>query len=262
LTVQNFGGDVVVRTWPRDAVRVQARHGRKLKVNISTTPAGVVVRSQGTPASIDYEISVPSWMPIRVTGTYAFISVEGAQSEVYAETTRGDVLIKGGTGAVTAKSISGEVVIEGANGRIMASSVNEDVRITGAGGDITAESSNGDISLSQVRSENIEVSTINGNVSFAGAPAERARYRVTTHNGNITVDVPPASNVTFNVRTYEGRFSSTLTLQGPPRAEVRRGRRTAYILGNGSAEMDLESFGGTIRIGPPAPRAKEKEKSK
>jgi len=251
LVIDNFAGEVVIRTWNRDALRVQARHPRSTKVSVSSTPAGVVVRArQEAPSSVDYTITAPAWMPVKVSGTYVFIDIEGAQSEVSAETTRGDVTIKGGTGVISAKSIMGDVVVEGASGRITASSVNEEVRITGASGDITAETSNGDITLTQIRSASVEVSTINGNIAFSGLPAERGRYRFTTHNGGISVDVPQTANVTFNVRTYEGRFSSGLDLQGPPQSEVRRGRRTTYVLGTGSAEMDLESFGGVIRIGP------------
>jgi DUF4097 and DUF4098 domain-containing protein YvlB len=253
LTVDNFAGEVVIRTWNRDSLRVQARHDRQVKVNIRNTAAGVTISSehQGR-GSVDFEISMPAWMPVKVGGTYNFITVEGAQSEVSAETTRGDIVIKGGTGTVTAKSISGEVIVEGARGRIIASSVNEGIRITDASGDISAESNNGDIRLTAIKSPSVEANTINGSIDFEGPPVDRGRYRLTTHNGNINVAVPESSNVSFTVRTYQGRFSPTLTnLTGPPRSEVRQGRRTTYTLGNGSADMELESFGGSIRVGGP-----------
>jgi DUF4097 and DUF4098 domain-containing protein YvlB len=259
LTVENFAGDVVIKAWDRDALRVQARHDARSKVNIRTTAAGVVVEADHPGrGSVDYEISAPSWMPVKVVGTYNFITVEGSQSEVSAETTRGDVVIKGGTGTVTARSIMGDVIVEGARGRVTASSVNEGVRITGASGDVTAESTNGDISLTQMKSQSVEVSTINGNITFDGQPTDRGRYRFTTHNGDITLGIPESSNVSFTLRTYQGSFSSTLKLNGPPSSEVRQGRRTTYILGTGSAEMELESFGGSIRIGVPGVKSKEK----
>lgn len=252
LTVENFGGDVVVRTWPRDEVRVRASHGRRTKVVVRTTAAGVVVRAdQSVPGSVDYQISIPTWMSVRVSGTYAFIDVEAGEGEVVAETTRGDVVVKGGSGTVTAKSIMGDVVVENARGRVTASSVNEDVRLTGVSGDLLVESNNGDIQMSNIRATSIDASTINGDITFEGPPADRGRYRFATHNGDIVADVPPASSVTFHVRTYQGRLLTSLDLQGPPRSEVQRGRRTTYTLGAGSAEMELETFGGTIRIGPP-----------
>ncbi|MBA2304657.1 MAG: hypothetical protein H0W08_18770, partial [Acidobacteria bacterium] len=182
LTVENFAGEVVIKAWERDSLRVQARHDSRAKVNIRTTAAGVAIRTDNQArGSVDYEISAPAWMAIKVVGTYNFITVEGSQSEVSAETTRGDVVIKGGTGSIVARSIQGEVIVEGVRGRLTASSINEGVRITGASGDISAESTNGDITLTQIKSQNVEVSTINGDVQFDGQLTDRGRYRFTTH---------------------------------------------------------------------------------
>ena len=116
LTLDDLSaGEVVIRTWDRDAVRVQARHRERAKVSIRPSAAQLSISSDsGAMGSTDFEISVPTWMPMRVSGTFNFITVEGAQSEVVAETTRGDVVIKGGSGAITAKSIQGEVIVEGA----------------------------------------------------------------------------------------------------------------------------------------------------
>ena len=61
LTVDNFAGEVVIKAWDRDSLRVQARHGSRAKVNIRTTPSGVVVTAQQpTPSSVDYEITAPA----------------------------------------------------------------------------------------------------------------------------------------------------------------------------------------------------------
>ena len=252
LVVDNFAGEVIVRTWDRDAIRVLARHRAQAKVNISPTASVVTIRSNsGSVGSVDYEITAPAWMPMRISGTYNFVTVEGAQSEVIAETTRGDVVIKGGTGTITAKSIQGEVIVEGARGRVTASSVNEGIRISDTSGDITAETTNGDIRMTNVKSANVEIATINGDIVYDGAPADRGRYRFATHNGNIILYVPETANVAFTVRTYNGSFQSAIPVKGPPRSEVRQGRRTTYTLGTGSAEMEMESFGGSIRVRRP-----------
>ena len=263
LVVDNFAGEVIVRTWDRDALRVQARHRESAKVSIDPAASVVTVRSRsGGVGSVDYEITAPSWMPMRISGTYNFVTVEGAQSEVFAETTRGDVIIKGGTGTISAKSIQGAVVVEGARGRVTANSVNEGIRISDTAGDITAETTNGDIRMTNVKSTNVEVTTVNGDIVYDGAPAERGRYRFATHNGNVVLYVPESANVAFTVRTYNGSFQSAINLSGPPRSEVRQGRRTTYTLGTGSAEMEIESFGGSIRVRRPgtAPSATTKDK--
>jgi len=253
LLIDNFAGEVILKVWDRDQVRVQARHAARVKVAVRPTGPSISVRSDssGPPASVDYEITAPGWMPVKVEGTYNFITIEGAKAEVSAETTRGDIVVKGGTGTIVAKSVQGAVHVEGARGKVTASSVNEGITVVDVSGDVTAETTNGSVSMTKVTSSYVQATTINGDVTFDGVIAENGRYSFATHNGNINVGVPENSNATFAVRTYNGDFATNLQLAGPPRTEARRGRRVTYTLGNGSAEMELETFGGSIRIRRP-----------
>src|SRR5262249_47248025 len=54
LSINNMAGEVVIRTWDKDALRVQARHSPRVKVNIRQSEAGVTVRaaSDGPAASV------------------------------------------------------------------------------------------------------------------------------------------------------------------------------------------------------------------
>ena len=76
--------------------------------------------------------------------------------------------------------------------------------------------------------------------------------------------IPESTNATFTVRTYNGEFSSNLQTKAV--GEIRRGRRATYSLGNGGAEVELESFGGSIRLRRPGtvapPRGKDKDHEK
>ena len=249
LTINNFAGDITVRAWNRDELRVQARHSVRTKINVRTTPAGLSVSAsseRGPAGAVDYEISVPAWMPIQVDGQFNFVSVEGTASDVTAETVRGDIAIKGGSGFVSAKSVEGKVTVDGARGRVEAHSVNEGIAISASSGEIVAETINGPITLSRIESGNVDAGTVNGDVTYDGNAAEKGRYRLTTHNGNIIVTLPASASALFSVRTYNGDFSSSLPVKGE--GDPRRGRRVTYTLGSGSAEFALESFGGTIRL--------------
>jgi DUF4097 and DUF4098 domain-containing protein YvlB len=248
LTISNFAGEVNVRTWEKDSVRVQAHHASRARVNIRTTPNMVAISSSGptAPPAVAYVITVPAWMPVRVDGTYNSVSVEGAQNEVSAETVRGAIVVKGGTGSVTAKSVEGDVIVEGARGRITAHSVNDGIRITNTTGDISAETVNGAITLTGVQANNVEVATVNGHVTYDGVVLDGGKYRFSTHNGNIVVGIPEGSNATFTIRTHQGRFSPTLPVKGV--GEAARGQRAVYTLGTGRAEVEMESFNGTIRL--------------
>jgi hypothetical protein len=262
LSVNNFAGEVQVRTWDRDAVRVQAFHGRRSSVSIKPGSGVLVVTSSGMSAAIDYDISVPAWMPIKIEGTYLYVAVEGTQADVTAETVRGDISIKGGSSMVTAKSVEGEIILDGVRGKVNASSINQGVTVNGASGELSVETVNGPITLNNIESSTVDVSSVNGNLKYDGNTAANGRYRFTTHNGNISVGVPENGSAAFIVRIYNGSVRSDLQLQGG--AEARRGQRITYTLGSGSAEFELESFGGTIQLrrrgsDGPLKRLKDKE---
>jgi hypothetical protein len=246
LSVNAFAGEVIVRGWARDAVRVQGRHSTRTRVTVKLTEPVLAVSASGSPGSVDYEISVPAWMPVKIEGTYVYISVEGTQADIAAETVRGDIVVKGGATTVTAKSVEGEVILDGPRGKINASSVNQGVTITGGSGELAVETVNGHISLSNMESTSVEAASINGNLKYDGTVAPSGRFRFSTHNGNIVVAVPESASAAFTVRTYNGSLNTNLPLKTS--GEIRRGQRATYTLGSGSADFELESFGGTIQL--------------
>ena len=227
LNVSNDAGEVVLRTWDRDSLRVQASHTARVtdRHPDDRQHRDRAVARVGRPAGgVDYEITAPAWLPVKVSGQFIYIGIEGAQNEVSAETVRGDIVVKGGSGFVTAKSIQGEVIVEDAKGRINASSVNEGIRITGAIGDITAETTNGDIIADQGRSQEPRSDHRQRRHPLRRLDRRRRPYRFSTHNGDITMILPENTNATFTVRTYNGDFSSNLPTKAVGEVPARTAR--------------------------------------
>jgi DUF4097 and DUF4098 domain-containing protein YvlB len=261
LFVSNFAGEVVVHAWDRDQVRVQARHSGRVRVNIR--PADNALRvssssSSGTP-SVDYDIRVPAWMPVRVNGQFNYVEVEGTQADVYAENVRGDIRVKGGAGVVSLKSIEGDVYAEDSKGRLTVSSVNEGVTLVRPSGEINVETINGEITVSDARANSAEATTVNGDVRYTGIIADNGLYRFNTHQGDVTMGVQDKLNATVSIRSYQGDFRSSF----PFKAEnAGRGRRQTFTVGTGTAQIELESFGGEIRLRRLSEMPPEKAKEK
>jgi DUF4097 and DUF4098 domain-containing protein YvlB len=249
LSIDSYAGEVVIRGWEKDAVRVQATHKPGTTVDIQKDASLITINASTNPphSPVDYEITAPTWMPMKIEGQYIFVTVEGIQGELSVTTVRGDIVLRNVSSA-TAKTIKGAIEVDGARGRMALSSVNEDIKIAGTSGDLSADTTNGSITLERVESTNVQITTVNGDITFDGSVADKGHYSFATHNGDITMTVPATVNATFTVRTYSGEFVSSLPAKGPDPAEVRRGRRVTYTLGTGSAEVEMESFGGEIRL--------------
>jgi DUF4097 and DUF4098 domain-containing protein YvlB len=249
LDVRLFGGEVVLRGWARDEVRVRATHFRTDEIDLQAVGLTVTLRARarrGTPHAIDLAIDVPTWMGVSIAGTYVDISVTGTRGSINAQTVRGDVRVKGGHGAIALKSIEGEVVLEGAEGRADLSATNNGIRVTGLTGDLFAETVNGSVTLQAIQSRSVVVGTVGGDVTWDGSIARDGRYQFATHDGDIDVTLGARPDVTVSVRAFEGVFHSAFPVQAPT-GRGQAGRATC-VIGSGAAHLELETYRGTISL--------------
>jgi DUF4097 and DUF4098 domain-containing protein YvlB len=257
LDLVNAAGDVIVKVWDRDAVRVEADHSTRDRVDIETDGQLLTIRSRserGRSRSVDYTITVPAWMAVSIRGTYADVAIDGVGADVSVETNGGDINVSGGNGFVSLKSVQGQIRLARAKGRVELRSVNEGIILADIAGDLMAETTNGSITLDRIDSANVDLYTVNGTISYDGPIKDKGVYRLTTHNGQVAMPIPEKANVELTVRTYSGSFRSTFPLNLD--TDQSRRKRFTLTLGNGSAKVDLESFGGTIalrRPGEPRP---------
>ncbi|MGH7517838.1 MAG: DUF4097 family beta strand repeat-containing protein [Gemmatimonadales bacterium] len=253
LEVNAHAGEIVVRAWNRNAVRVRAELPPRARLAIDRSPAAVSVHTSGQRAGqADYDISVPAWMVVNLNGVNTTMTVDGVQAAIRAETVNGDIAVKGGDGLVSLRTVEGSVTLEGAKGRIDVGSVNADVTVRNAEGEVQAETVNGGITLAGMRSESVDANTVNGDLVYDGTIRSGGRYRLVTHNGDVTITVPAGTDARVSVSTFQGDFVSDF----PVTLTERRGKRFDFTLGGGGAALELESFQGTIRLVRPGTRSR------
>lgn len=248
LEVNNFGGEIIVRAWDRPQVRVRADYGRRDSMQISHSESVVHVRTRsrfGPGGAVDYELMVPATMAVSLKGTYTDMTVEGTRARVTATTVKGNVTVRGGAELVSARSVEGHVDVSGTRGRVEARAVNESVRISNVIGDISAENISGPIVITDVDASVVEAGTVNGRVHYDGTVKAGGLYSFVSHDGGVTVAVPDPPNLTLSLATMEGSFRSSFPVQ---LQEGMRRRRQQVTLGTGAARVEMESFGGALRL--------------
>jgi hypothetical protein len=269
LVLSNQAGEVVVRSWDQDRVRIQASHGARESISAETVDNTLRIRttraagSRGPGGLVDYQITVPRWMAVNLTGTYLDATIEGTAAEVTVETVHGNAKVTGGNGNVSLRSVEGVITVDKASGRVQATTVNEGIRITNSSGEINAETTNGNIFIDNAQTSNLEAFTVNGEVTFNGTIRDNGVYKLGTHNGDIRVGLGGAANATIFVRTFQGDFAADFPVQLPEGQNARSGsKRFNFTLGSGSARIELQSFGGDIVLARKAVTSREEERER
>ncbi|HEX2077165.1 MAG TPA: DUF4097 family beta strand repeat-containing protein [Longimicrobium sp.] len=257
LEVQLSAGSIRVSAWDRDAVRVQARPRGQAAVDVRLAGSVLNVTGrapQGSAVEVaDVEVTAPRWMDLKLGRGDVDITVTGSQGSIDASNYDGDISVDGGRGVVILQSTLGAVTLRRARGRVSASATHEPVTISDVVGDVEAESDSKQVTLARIDSRNVRATSVGGAIRFSGPFHPDGRYSFSTHMGSIWAWVPAPANATLSVATVNGGFGSDF-----PHTVTERTRRMIFTarVGDGSAQVQMESFSGGIflrRLVPGAP---------
>ncbi len=251
LVLHTPGGLIQVRAWAQDRVRVQAEHSSRVSIDLIQDGAVLEVKARGRigPAGVvDYMVTVPTWMALDLGGLGAEVDVSGTTAEVIAQTLQGDITVRGGND-VTLTSTQGRLRLLNSRGRATLHTVADDIEVENLSGDLVAETVGGEIGIVGGTVGSVDAQTIGGDVTYRGNISPGGRYVMTTHGGEILVTVPPTISARVSAASVMGDFSTNFTVNGTRTS----GKRHTFRLGNGSAVIELETFGGDIRLMRQAP---------
>ena len=248
LELNALSGSIRVRGWGRNAVRVVGTLEPPQRLYTGWKQNTLLVRTRspfGPALESAFQLQVPTWMALRLSGFATDIHVSGTRAPITASTMRGDVAVEDGADLLDLESVEGSVIVRGARGRIRAGSVNSLVRLERIAGAIEAQSINGDIEISQLEVGDVGASSLNGRVMFVGPFRRTGHYALSSHNGEVIVGVPENAGVTLTLTSFNGDVHSDVPFTSGP---FRRGHRYSLALGGGGAALDLEAFHGAIRL--------------
>lgn len=258
LSLESFRGGVVVRSWDRDAVRVAADHGSSYSVSVYRSGSAVYVepeveRGLGLAKDVNFEVTLPRSFGVDIEGVALNVDVQGIEGEVDVSTVHGPIRVVGGRRSVVLESVNGEIHLEDARGDMEITGVAGMVTILNCSGDLYAESVGGDLTLEGISSSDVEVGTVGGSLRFEGSIQDGGMYNFGSHGGSIWLYLPEGINAEVDAVTLAGEIE--VDYPGAPGRPSSRGgipglkqKEMSFDLGTGSAQIEVETFAGTIHI--------------
>ena len=249
ITLNQIAGDVTVGTWNQNQVRVLADHGSddRIELDLTGNELEISATSEMGHAIVDFELTVPVAASLEISAPFADVRITDSQGAVSVETVEGDIHLEGGRGQVQLRAVDGDVMVFDCQASVEAASVDGDVLLRNVSGAIQAETVDGDVLLQDASSENVQSASVDGDILWDGDIQDGGRYSFMTHDGDVVVGVQPGANAKVSVASFDADFESDLEgfeLQ----SDSGESRRFSFVLGNGSARIELESFDGTIRL--------------
>ncbi|MGH9569004.1 MAG: DUF4097 family beta strand repeat-containing protein [Candidatus Angelobacter sp.] len=236
VSLKAGAGNQVQIAYTTHSDKVEVDHestSNKRRIEIRTHPIGDAKPSSDE-SKVDYEITVPAGVSVRVATSTAPITVDGLS---------GDITLFSDTGEITVSNVArSHLHIHGVAAPVSLSKVN--------GGHVDVTSNQGAVQLVDVTGPNVNVGSSSGNISYQGDCSGTGDYVLTTHSGNIDVLLPQTASVDLSARSVKGSVENDFPLQkkAHPTFVSKAGSSFAGTSNSGSSSIELQSFSGRIRV--------------
>lgn len=225
------------------------------------------------PMEVHLEVHVPRNAEIEVIKVIrSRVEVTGVETPLTILGDKGDVILKN-VGAAEVRTRSGAVEVDNASGLVYVVTTSGPVRVQHAGGDVRVLSINGQVEIECVRGRvnvdsasgpvrldnvygDVDATTSNSDVLFAGALRADGRYHLKSMSGAVAMslrDKPPG--FTAALSSYRGPIENELQLKikQASQHEETINRRIIGRYGDGQAQITLDTFDGKVKLGKLAP---------
>ncbi len=217
LVIDRAHGDVEIRTWNKDQVKIQEfvrldvytrQEAEKVMERIRSeyvvTSSRIVIENQGWRGSVqrDFEITLPSTFDIDLFINKGDIRVDKLKGEIIIESQQGDIIVNDTEGYVRLNSAGGELEVSRAKGDIELNTAGGDLKITDIEGEVAANTAGGDIDITGA-TKDVVVNTAGGEINLnniggkidantAGGDIDvlicKSDVRVSTAGGDIVME--------------------------------------------------------------------------
>ena len=284
VEIRNVSGDVEVKTWDRDEVKIDALKTSKAssmekakenasKVKIEVTRENGVLKVgtiypkpsiKNLNVSVDYKVMIPSQAVIKAKSVSGDVSLENIGGKAAAGTTSGDVSVVGARNGANAETVSGDVKVidvengvycKTASGNIDAKNITGNADLNCVSGDVTAENIRGDVEADTVsgsvklldisNADVVKGKTMSGNTIYYGDISSNGRYSLEAHSGKVEMTIPSNSAFDLTASCFSGNIKTEFKVMMSGKLSKKK---ISGSVNGGGADVKLKTFSGNVYL--------------
>jgi hypothetical protein len=284
VEIRNVSGNVEVKTWDRDEVKIDALKTSKassmekakeyaIKVKIVVTRENGVLKVEtkypkpsikGLSVSVNYKVMIPSQAAIKARSVSGDVTLENVGGKAAADTKSGDVTVLGAQNGANAETVSGDVKVvdvkngvycKTASGNVDAKNITGNADLNCVSGDVTAENIRGAVEADTV-SGNVKLmdisgadvvkgKTMSGSTIYSGDINSNGRYSLEAHSGRVEMTIPSGSAFDLTASTFSGSIKTEFKVMVS--GTVSKKKISGSVNGGG-ADVRLKTFSGNVHL--------------
>ena len=252
ISIENIAGEIEVRGWDKNEAHLTGELGssvEELEVNATSSSLEISVmnRNERNIDSTELMLMIPVGASIEASAVSADIDISNLDNDkLTASSVSGDVEIQATSQWVSIESVSGDVEFGGSTGRMSAASVSGDIELSGISGEIDAATVSGDMDLVAASIESAKLETVSGDITMTGKISDSGKLRAESMSGDVIIIMPADQIGLFKAQSFSGTIYTGFG--SVEHAKHGPGSHLKHRIGNGGAEIRVESFSGNIKL--------------
>jgi len=256
VEISNVAGEIQVRGWERDQVKVTGVLGRgsdRLIFEPEGTRTFIKVEVPDTYGNVrgsDLEIMVPKGSRVTIAGVSADISVDQVRGALRIQSVSGDIEAEIFQEDVEAKTVSGDLEVRGhdEDSLLTLTTVSGDGQVTNIRGELVAQSVTGSLDIRSSELSRARLRTTNGDIDLATGLGERARFDMEAINGDLLLDILGDVDAEFDIETFNGSIDNSFGPDSVRTSKYAPGRVLRFTHGDGDARIRIKTLNGGIEL--------------
>jgi DUF4097 and DUF4098 domain-containing protein YvlB len=284
VDIRNVSGDVEVKTWDRDEVKIDGmktsrassmekakENAAKVKIDVKRANGVLMICTiypkpsvKGLSVSVDFKVMIPSQATINARTVSGDVALEKIGGKATAETKSGDVTVLGARNGAKAETVSGDVLVEDvengaycktASGNVDAKDVSGNADLNCVSGDVTAENIRGDVEADTVSgsvklmdisgADVVKGKTMSGNAIYYGEINPTGRYSLEAHSGRVEMAIPSNSAFDLTASTFSGSIKTEFKVMMSGKLSKKK---ISGSVNGGGADVTLKTFSGNVYL--------------